>query len=796
MTSTQQPMAQHQVTLERGLKLCDVTMIGVGAMIGAGIFGLTGIAAGEAGPVGLLLAFFLNGVVTSMTGLSYAELGAAIPNAGGGYLWVREGMSRFWGFFAGWISWFSHSIACSLYAVLFGTFFVELLHLAGVEHVLFFSLDDSIAFWGLTHIQVTEKLVAFVIVILFLYINFRGASETGTIGNIITIFKIIVLGTLVVFGLMALSNLPNWQDEFLANPSPLPHGIWGVFAAMGLIFVAFEGYEIIAQSGEELVDPKRNLPRAIFISIGIVVFIYLMVAFVSVGALENDAGVPNWVFLGENGERAMIRTAERIMPYGALVMILGGLASTTSALNATVYSSSRVSFAMGRGGDLPQALGLIHRLRRTPHIAIIFSGVLIVSFAVMLPIADVAGGASLTFLVLFLLVNLSLIQLRRNRPDLDRSFKVPLVPLIPYATIGIQLLLSVHLFSVSPIAWYVTIGWTLFGIWVYTNLGGREEAAQDADTILLEETIAEKRYSVLLPVANAPDARQLTRLAAMFARPYDGEVFALHVIRVPRPMELGSGRAFLKMGRPILEEAVEIGQEFEVPVRTQLRLGRKLSSSVFSAATERNTDLILLKWTGFTNTPGFSFGRTIDLLSSNPPCDMAIVRLVRGAVMPKRILVPIAGGANSGRALEMAASQAQFVSRQTGEPAEVVALHLIRDEMSETDIAARASALDEEFSLSPRGINLEVVRSEREDLAEEIVAQAEGFDQIIIGASEEGLLDQRLFGSVPQRVAENTQVNLVMVKRYDPIKHGILSRWFKIGRRQKTPPKTASRQGG
>jgi len=102
-------------------------------MIGAGIFGLTGIAAGEAGPIGLLLAFFLNGVVTTLTGITYAELGSAYPQAGGGYAWVKEGLARIFGFYAGWISWFSHSVACSLYAVLFGTFFVELLHMAGIH---------------------------------------------------------------------------------------------------------------------------------------------------------------------------------------------------------------------------------------------------------------------------------------------------------------------------------------------------------------------------------------------------------------------------------------------------------------------------------------------------------------------------------------------------------------------------------------------------------------------------------------------------------------------------------------
>ncbi len=776
MTTMPSTSGHHSVTLERGLKLFDVTMIGVGAMIGAGIFGLTGIAAGEAGAVGLLLAFFLNGVVTSMTGLTYAELGAAIPEAGGGYLWVREGMSRFWGFFAGWISWFSHAVACSFYAVLFGTFFMELLNLAGIVQ----AEEASIILFGLTGIQIAEKLIAAFVVILFLYINFRGASETGTVGNVITIFKIVVLGALVVFGIMAMSNMPNWADEFMNRPSPLPMGIGGVLAAMALTFVAFEGYEIIAQSGEELVEPEKNLPRAIFYSIAVVVLVYLLVAFVSIGALDSGSNLPNWQFLGENGERAMIRTAEKIMPFGALAMILGGLASTTSALNATVYSSSRVSFAMGRGGDLPGYFSTIHRQRRTPHIAIIVSGFLIVAFAIALPIEDVAGGASLTFLVLFLLTNFSLIRLRKLQPDLKRSFRVPWVPVIPYITIGIQLLLSVHLFSVSPVAWYVTIGWTVFGIWVYGNLGAQEEAAKEADTILLEETIAEKGYSVLMPVASGPDARQLTRMAAMLAGPNDGEVFAMHVIRVPQPLEIGYGRAFLKQGRPVLEEAIEIGQELNVPIRTQLRLGRKLSSSIISAAYQRKANLILVKWTGIANTPGSSFGRTIDILSSNPPCDMAIVRLVRGAILPKRIIVPVAGGANSMRAIEIALTQSQFVETQTGTPAEIVLLHLVRNGHTEAEIEQKRTSLIEDLSLGSLPIDVRVVRSKKEDLAEEILEHSEGFDEIVIGASEERPLEQRLFGSVPQRIAENTQVNVIMVKRHIPLKHGLLGRLFKI----------------
>jgi amino acid transporter len=463
--SMTQPTSQRfQVSLSRGLGLFDVTMIGVGAMIGAGIFGLTGIAAGEAGPVGLLLAFFFNGVVTSLTGLTYAELGAAYPQAGGGYAWVKEGLARVFGFYAGWISWFSHSVACSLYAVLFGTFFTELIEITGI------SFGDEIIMFGLNGKQLAVKVFAVLVALVFVIINVRGSSETGLVGNIITGFKVVVLGLLVLFGLKAMLNIPNWADNFLRDPSPLPHGIGGVILAMGLTFVAFEGYEIIAQSGEEVKSPERNVPRAIFGAIAIVVVVYLAVAFVSVGALVQDSGLPNWAYLGANGERAMVETARAIMPYGALIMVLGGLASTMSALNATVYSSSRVSFAMGRDRDLPAVFGRIHSRNKTPHWAIWISGLLIMTMAVSLPIADVASGASITFLLLFLMVNVALVRMRKTHPDLKRPFRVPFVPWFQYLSIAIQLVLAIELSRLSPLAWVVTIVWLVFGLFVYFRL--------------------------------------------------------------------------------------------------------------------------------------------------------------------------------------------------------------------------------------------------------------------------------------------------------------------------------------
>ena len=177
----------HSTEPSRSLSEFDITMIGVGAMIGAGIFVLTGIAAGATGP-SLMLAFALNGVVTIFTAMVYAELGSAIPEAGGGYLWVRDALGRSQSFLAGWMSWFSHAVAGALYALGFGSFANLLLERAG---------------WGLPHVPVigTEKAVGVAIALVFLAINFRGASETGLAGNVVTLAKLAVIGLFIAFGL-------------------------------------------------------------------------------------------------------------------------------------------------------------------------------------------------------------------------------------------------------------------------------------------------------------------------------------------------------------------------------------------------------------------------------------------------------------------------------------------------------------------------------------------------------------------------------------------------------------------
>jgi amino acid transporter len=380
--------APSEVRLSREMRLLDITMIGVGAMIGAGIFVLTGIAAGVAGPA-LILVFLLNGIVTLFAAAAYAELGSSFHSAGGGYLYVKTGLKDPQGFMSGWMAWFAYVVACALYGLGFGAYFKQVLPLFGWENIV-------------TPILSPEQWAAVAVVGVFSFINYRGASEAGGAGNLVTSGKILLLAIFIGFGVSITVHRPDWHLTFTQNF--MPNGIGHVFIAMGLTFIAFEGYEIIAQCSEEVRAPERNVPRAIFLSLLIVVPIYLLVAFAALGAAQPEGDMPTWQYLGQLKETALVNVARNFFPGGDLLILIGGLFSTMSALNATIYSSSRVSFAMGRDRNLPSWFGSVHPLRKTPHWAIMASGVLSIVMAVSLPIETVASAANIMFLLLFIQV--------------------------------------------------------------------------------------------------------------------------------------------------------------------------------------------------------------------------------------------------------------------------------------------------------------------------------------------------------------------------------------------------------
>ena len=554
-------------------------MVGIAGMIGGAIFVLTGPAIGLAGSA-VILAFIINAIITLFTAMAYAELGSAMPEAGGGYLWIREGLPRPNAFISGWMAWFAHIIAGSLYAVGFGAFLYQLLgpNVAGI-------LSDQPLFGVIPF----DKLIAMTSIAAFTYINIKGTSETGKTGTIVTIVQLGTILCLIVAGFWMMHNNPNSTANFADF---MPTGITGLVAAMGLTFIAFEGYEIIVQTGEEVKNPKRNIPRAIFISLAIVVTLYCLVAFVSIGAISPE-GIAAWRFIGEGGELGIMKAAEIFLPYGALIVLGGGMVSTLAALNATTFSSARVAFAMGRHYNLPHKLSSIHPVNRTPHIAIIISGIIMTFMAYALPLADIAVAAGVIFLLLFTQVNIAAITIRRiygNR--LSYGFKTPFFPVIPIAGIFLKLGLALYLLVTQPLSWGITILWILVGFVLYRMYTFKQEIQHYAPIVTSEGDLNRQDFRILIPYT-PEDPDRLLKYAIRVAKETGGEVNILRVITVPHQTPLSAGVAFADTAKRSFEPLEKILDTENIPSHYLVRVSHESTEAILATIEEQSIDLLV-----------------------------------------------------------------------------------------------------------------------------------------------------------------------------------------------------------
>jgi basic amino acid/polyamine antiporter, APA family len=571
----------HQRHLVRTLGLLDVVMIGIAGMIGGAIFVLVGPAIGLAGSA-VIIAFIINGTITLFTAMGYAELGSAMPEAGGGYLWVREGLPRPNAFISGWMAWFAHIVAGSLYAVGYGSFQFSLLEMSGI-------IGDQ----PLLGIIPLDKLIAVASVAAFTFINVKGASETSKLGIIVTVIQLGTIFALIGAGFFTISNSPDWNSNMLSNFAPI--GIGGIVAAMGLTFIAFEGYEIIVQTGEEIKNPKKNIPRAIFISLTLVVLLYCLVAFVSIGAIfpQNIGDIPAWKFIGQNGDLGISKAAELFLPYGFFIILVGGIVSSLAALNATTYSSARVAFAMGRHYNLPYQLSKIHHKFKTPYVATIMSGILMAVVAYALPLGQIALAAGVIFLLLFSQVNISVITIRKMYGDkLHYGFKTPFFPFVPIIGVFLNIGLAIYLLITEPFSWVISALWIAIGFAVYRIYTFRKEIDHYAPIITSEGDLTRKDFRILIPYTpENPD--RLTKYAIRVAKENHGEINILRVITVPHQTPLSAGIAFTESAARAFEPLEKIIDKENILNHYFVRISHDATEAILSTIEEQRIDLLI-----------------------------------------------------------------------------------------------------------------------------------------------------------------------------------------------------------
>lgn len=752
------------VGLVRSLGLFDITMIGVGAMIGAGIFVLTGIAAGVAGPA-LILAFALNGVITVLTAMVYAELGSAIPEAGGGYLWVKEGLPGPNGFLSGWMSWFAHAVAGSLYGVGFGGFMYELIRIlfggsAEGEAGIFLAHPIMLPFgFELTEAALVRKFFAILVILLFLYINYRGTSETGMVGNVVTVLKIIIISIFIISGLFAIFGDPVSFDNF---DNFAPEGIIGIVSAMGLTFIAFEGYEIIVQAGEEVRNPRKNIPRAIFLSLAIVIPIYMLVAFVVIGAVQAPAGIPIYQWLGNLKEIGIARAAAQFMPFGTFLIMIGGLLSTMSALNATTFSSTRVSYAMGRDRSLPDGFSKISEKTHTPSVALQWTGVLILFVALTLPIEDVAASADIMFLLLFLQVNLAVITIRsKYGKELNYGFILPFFPILPIIAIIAQMVLAVSLFSLSPIAWGFAIVWMLAGFVLYYAYAKPRQDKASRSTILqqAELTVPEEDapYRVLVSVANPDSLETLLQPAIRAAKTENGKIILLHIVIVPTPTPLSQSHEYIDASAGLRDKAIAMVRDADVPVEFIIRVARNVADAIIDTVKEKRADLLLMGWRGQNQTENTMLGYNLDKVINEVSCELMMLQ--SSGKLAQRILIPVADP----QQIPFALQAAQLYASDENTALDI--LHVLPPDTATADKDAILRSLQRRVD----GVRLNqgtanIVIQQSGDRRTPIVETAQEYDLLVLGATRDTWLKRRFFGNTPIAIAHESDTPVVLLR--------------------------------
>ena len=432
--------------LKKVLGAFELTMLGIGAIIGTGIFVLTGVAAADyAGPA-LMLSFIFCGITCAFVALCYAELAAMIPVAGSAYTFGYVGLGEIWAWIIGWDLILEYVVAVAAVAVGWSGYIVSLLRAGGLN------IPDAFCNapgqkGGI--INLPAVLILFVIMALLI----KGVSESAKLNNILVVIKLAVVILFIVVGVGHVQPA-NWNPFF-------PFGVNGVFKGAAIIFFAYLGFDAVTTAAEEVKNPQRDLPIGIIASLAICTVLYIVVSGILTGM------VPYAQFHGNAAPVAYALSSVGI-GWGSALVSVGAVAGISSVLLVMTFGATRILFSLSRDGLLPQVFSDVHPKFGTPVKSTILIGVLTMVLSGFLQIGKLAEMTNIGTLSAFAIVSISVVVLRKKRPDIKREFKCPGVPYTPFISVAFCIFL---IFKLPNFTKMVFLIWLLIGFVVYFAYG-------------------------------------------------------------------------------------------------------------------------------------------------------------------------------------------------------------------------------------------------------------------------------------------------------------------------------------
>ncbi len=732
--------------LARDLGFLEAYTIGVGTMIGAGIFVLPGIVANNAGPAGMI-SFAIGGVVSLLTALSLSELATGMPKAGGSYYYVNRAMGSFFGSIVGWSMWAGLMFATAFYMLGFG------------QYLTFFYGNIPVAWSALG--------MAF----LLIGVNYRGVKEAGALQNLIVI---LLIGFILVFLAFGVFNI-DWSVFKPFNPNG-----WGAVASTAAtVYVSFIGFEVIATSAEEIKNPGRNLPLSMIASVLTPMVFYVLVMLVSTGVL------PVAELAGSNIPVADV-ASEYLGTIGALMMVVGALLATVSSANASILSAARVNFAMGRDKILTSWLNKIHDKFRTPFRAILITGVVILLLiGIGVGIETLADVASFLYLITYALVHIAVIVMRRAEPeDYNPDFKLsswayPAIPLLG----SISCLVIVA--QMRPLVMIIGGGIILLGIlWYFGYAASRAikpSLVGDAIAARSQTPAPNERYRIVIPMANPQTEQHLINIGGAIGANYgEAEIVAVSVLDVPQQTSLQQSVQYederVRRQQDLLNSARETAQNSGLGLRTRAIVAHSISSTVLNVLKEERAQHLVLGWSGKRKRYQHILGSNIDHIVDEATCEITLVKAGNQPV--KDIVVLIGTGPNTILAIKRGYD---LVSSTKGASLTLLTVQQPTTDSStdpESEGKGLIHSVTREAGLDPEQFRSEVLISD--NVRETLLEAVESYDTVCIGATRSTAIRQALFGSIPEEIGEHSDGTVIITRNreYKPrsVTEGIIER--------------------
>ena len=734
--------------IERTIGLLGATGVGVGAIVGGGILALAGVAFATTGPAAIV-AFGLNGVIALLTALSFAEMASKFPESGGTYTFSKKVLSVEAAFMVGWIVWFASIVAAVLYATGFA----------------YFALVMISDLWRATQGHAPEWLISSrlatglaVVTTLVLALGMMRKADGG--GQWINVVKVVVFGVLILGGFWVVMRQPASDTGDALRPF-FTAGFGGLIQAMGYTFIALQGFDLIAAVGGEVREPAKTLPRAMVLSLAIALVIYLPLLFV-ITTVGVPAGQTIDAAAAEDPEGIVATAAQNYLgAFGYWLVIVAAVLSMLSALQANLFAASRIARAMARDRTLPSPLGVLHRKRETPLVAVAVTAALVSVLLLLLPDVGAAGAAaSLIFLISFSLAHWIAVLVRQRSVQQPPPFRAPLFPLVPVfgglACIGLAVFQGVAV----PSAGIITVIWLSIGGILYLALFARRARVTDASSTGYDPellTLRGRTPLVLVPVANPQNAEAMITLADALVPGNFGRVLMQTVVVAPANWQADHNPAPLEQTQAVLRELLRAAALTNVRVELLITVAPQPMEEIARVAGLHRCGSVLL---GLSEISEDSHGTQLEALLGVLDANVVVLRSAKNWRLSaaKKILIPVAGRGGHEHLLALLLGSLLRSTQRTVTFLQVLPTSAKPDEIRRARRELRHLA----DGTVREPCNKEVVQSD--DALATIAARADESDLLILGVQRHGRR-KKLFGDFTRSIAQRTSCPIIVMSR-------------------------------